>query len=441
MKFMGRESEIELLRKIRTRSLEQAQMTVLTGRRRVGKTTLLREALDDDSALYVHLPITRQSEKTLCVELQSEIERVLHLGILGVSSSFRELFRILMEASLTRNFTVVLDEFQEFDRINNAVFSQVAAIWDELHVNSKMNLVVCGSINRLMNKIFFDDGEPLYGRNTASLKLRPFKVSLLKQIMAKEHPGYVADDLLALWTVTGGIARYVDMMVGSRALTRKKMIEEIFSQGSSYLDEGRTILAEEFGPDYGVYFTILSAIASGATTSSELKTLVGAEVNGYLTKLERDYALVSKKIPLFEKESSKNCHYQIDDCFFRFWFRFVFKYRGLLELERYDQLRRIVTRDFDVFSGYALERYFHWKFAEDTTYTKMGSWWNRKGEEEIDLVCEDELERRIDFFEVKRDASRFDSEKQMEKIVAFFDKHPEKKSLKMTSSVLSLADM
>ncbi|MGN0876824.1 MAG: ATP-binding protein [Kiritimatiellia bacterium] len=441
MEFIGRESEIELLRKLRTRSSQQAQMTVLTGRRRVGKTTLLREALDDGTGLYVHLPITRQSERTLCVELQAEVERVLGLGILGQSSSFRELFRILMEASLKRPFTLVLDEFQEFDRINSAVFSQVAALWDEYHVRSKMNLVVCGSINRLMNKIFFDDGEPLYGRNTASVRLRPFKVSLLKRILARHHPKYTADDLLALWTVTGGVARYVDMMVGARALTRKKMLDEIFAQGSSYLEEGRTILAEEFGPDYGVYFTILAAIASGATTSAELKALVGADVNGYLTKLERDYALVSKKIPLLEKETSKNCHYQIDDCFFRFWFRFVFKYRGLLELERYDQLRQIAARDFDVFSGYALERFFYWKFAEDATYTKMGAWWNRKGEEEIDLVCEDELNGTIDFFEIKRDVRRFDRDRLQQKIDAFYEKHPEKQSMKSVAKGLSLTDM
>lgn len=441
MEFIGRESEVELLRKLRARSDRQAQMTVLTGRRRVGKTTLLREALDDGKGFYVHLPITRQSEKTLCVELQTEVERVLGLGILGQSSSFRDLFRILMEASLKRSFTLVLDEFQEFDRINSAVFSQVAAVWDEYHVRSKMNLVVCGSINRLMNKIFFDDGEPLYGRNTASIRLRPFKISLLKTILARHYPKYKADDLLALWTVTGGVARYVDMMVGARALTRKKMIEEIFAQGSSYLEEGRTILAEEFGPDYGVYFTILSAIASGATTSAELKALVGAEVNGYLTKLGRDYSLVSKKIPLFEKETSKNCHYQIDDCFFRFWFRFVFKYRGLLELERYDQLRQIVVRDFDAFSGYALERFFYWKFAEETTYTKMGAWWNRKGEEEIDLVCEDELKGTIDFYEIRHDIRLFDKNRLQQKIDAFYEKHPEKKSMQAVARGLSLMDM
>ena len=441
MKFYGREEEIALLRKFRDKSRRSAQLVVLTGRRRVGKTALVRRALDDGKLTYLHLAITRQSEVSLCQELQSEVERVLDLGILGTCSRFADLFRKLMEASLRRPFTLVLDEFQEFDRINPAVFSQVAAVWDQYHGESKVSLVVCGSINRLMNKIFFDDGEPLYGRNTGSFTLRPFKVSLLKKILSANRPKYTPDDLLSLWTVTGGIPRYVDLMLQDGATTRKRMIEAIFAPGSSYLTEGRAILAEEFGPDYGIYFSILSAIASGATTTAEMKNLVGADVNGYLTKLEDQYALVSKKQPLYEKPSGKNCHYQIDDCFFRFWFRFVFKYRGLIELERYQMLRELVARDFDVFSGYALERYFLWKFAEDTSYSQMGAWWNRRGEEEIDLVCENGLDGTLDFYEIKRDASRFDRGKLEEKVAAFFVKHPARRPSRHLVKGLSMADM
>ena len=441
MKFVGRAQEVEMLRKFRDLSAKEAQFMVITGRRRVGKTSLLRHALDDGQIPYVHLPIMRQSEKTLCVELQEEVERVLHLGIFGVCERFSDLFKILMSASRNTRFTVVLDEFQEFDRINPAVFSQIAAVWDEHHSSSRINLVVCGSINRLMSKVFFNDGEPLYGRNTGSYQLRPFKVSLLKQILSESNPHYTPDDLLALWTVTGGVARYVNMMMSAGAVTREAMVEFIFSPGSSYLAEGRAILAEEFGTDYGTYFTILSAIASGATTTSEMKNLIGVDVNGYITKLEEQYQLVSKKQPIFDKPTGKNCHYEIDDCFFRYWFRFVFKYRGYLELERYDQLRQMALRAFDVFSGYALERYFLWKFAETTSFVHMGAWWDRKGSEEIDLVCEDELGGEIAFYEVKRDPARFNGDRLAAKVEAFFAKHPGKRELKRTIGLLSLKDM
>ena len=441
MRFVGRESEIGMLRRYREKSSRAAQFMVLTGRRRVGKTALLREALDDGALPYVHLPITRQSEQMLVAELQEEVERVLALEIHGTCRSFAELFTELMTASKSRRFTLVLDEFQEFRRINPSVFSQVAAIWDRYHADSRINLVVCGSINRLMTQIFFNDGEPLYGRNTGSYVLRPFKISLLKEILSRETKKWSADDLLALWTITGGVPRYVNLLVEDGALTRESMLDAFFESGSSFLTEGRAILAEEFGPDYGIYFSILSAIASGATTSSELKTIVGADVNGYLTKLEDQYALVAKKQPVFGKESSKNCHFMIDDCFFRFWFRFVFKYRGSLELERNDQVRAIAARDFDVFSGYALERYFHWKFVEEGSYTTMGAWWNRKGEEEIDLVCEDETAQQIDFYEVKRDATRYQAEKLAVKIDRFFEKHPQKRLFRHSQGCLSLQDM
>ena len=195
MKFFGRQEEVEMLRRWRDVSAEEAQFVVITGRRRVGKTALLRNALDDGVIPYVHLPITRQSERMLCRELQAEVEQILNLGILGTCETFSDLFKIIMKASQTRRFTVVFDEFQEFDRINDAVFSQVAAIWDEYHSSSKINLVVCGSINRLMNKIFFNDGEPLYGRTTASFMLKPFKVSLLKQILSEFKPDYTPEDL------------------------------------------------------------------------------------------------------------------------------------------------------------------------------------------------------------------------------------------------------
>lgn len=141
MRFVGRESEIGMLRRYREKSSRAAQFMVLTGRRRVGKTALLREALDDGALPYVHLPITRQSEQMLVAELQEEVERVLALEIHGTCRSFAELFTELMTASKSRRFTLVLDEFQEFRRINPSVFSQVAAIWDRYHADSRINRV------------------------------------------------------------------------------------------------------------------------------------------------------------------------------------------------------------------------------------------------------------------------------------------------------------
>lgn len=441
MRFFGREIELKELRKVRELSQERSRFTVLTGRRRVGKTELSREAFDDGKTPYLNLPITRQPEVTLCAQLQEEAERVLHLGIHGTCTRFGELFRELMKEAERRPYTLVIDEFQEFDRTNPGVYGDIQHIWDEYHNKTKLNLVVNGSVNRLMNKIFFDDSQPLYGRNTGTLMLKPFGPSLLKEIFRCYKPDYTNSDLLALWTVSGGVARYVDMMMSAHAFTKAEMLEEIFSPLSAYIPEGRTILADEFGSDYGTYFTLLAAISSGQTTSAELKNLLGTEVGGFLAKLEDQYSIVEKKQPIFGKPTSKNAHFQVDDCFFRFWFRFVHKLSYLNELGRRDRMRDIAERDFGVFSGYALERYFTAKIVEDKGCTRIGSWWDRKSENEIDIVCEDEIAETLAFYEVKIDASRFDATRLAEKVEAFFAKNPDKRNLHYKTGLLSIDDM
>ena len=205
------------------------------------------------------------------------------------------------------------------------------------------------------------------------------------------------------------------------------MIDTVFGGITSFIDEGRTILADEFGKEYGTYFTILAAIASGRTTYSQIVNEVGMDVGGYLTRLETQYALIAKRRPIFEKTGNKSCVYQINDCFFRFWFRFVFGYSDMIELKRLDDLRTIVRRDFSTFAGYALERYFHWKFAAESHYRKIAGWWDRKGENEIDLVCEDARDGRLDFYEVKTDAERLNMGALKKKVEAFFAKNPEER--------------
>ena len=236
------------------------------------------------------------------------------------------------------------------------------------------------------------------------------------------------------------MARYVELFMDCGALTRRDMLKAVFGHVTTFVDEGKTVLVEEFGRDYGTYFAILSGIASGKTTFAELKNLLGFDVGGYLTKLERDYSIISQTQPIFERARNKNCHYRIDDCFFRFWFRFVYRNQSMIELGRFKELQTLVARDIDVFCGYALERYFRWKFTEDTTYTRMGGWWDRKGENEIDLVCEDEINGRLDFYEIKRDATHIDLAALKAKTEVFFEKNPAMRSIEGECRGLSLAD-
>ena len=425
MDFYGRQDELRELAKIRERSRNRAQFTVVTGRRRVGKTELIEKAFNDGEAPYLYFLVTRRSEKDLCAILQEEANKVVSPPILGTAERFSQLFEAVMVYSASTPITLVIDEFQEFDKIDRGIFGEMQGVWDRWHNKSKLNLVVCGSVNRLMTKIFFDDSQPLYGRNTGKLSITPFPVSLLKRVMEEHSANYSRRDLLALWTLTGGIARYVELFVDSNALTRKKMLGNVFSLSSSYIDEGRVILSGEFGKEYGVYFSILCAISAGRTSFAEIKNIVGTDIGGHLTKLETTYAFISKKQPMFDKDTNKNCLYQIDDCFVRFWFRFIYKYMHLIEQKKLCLLKDVVERDMDAFSGFALEQYFKAKFLEDGKYTRVGSWWDRKGENEIDLVCENEFSGALDFYEVKLDARRYDDTALRMKVAAFFRKHPE----------------
>ena len=443
MKFFGRKEEIAELRKSRDLSHRFAQFTVITGRRRVGKTELVKEALRDGKDDFVYLLITRQVEKTLCADLQKSVVEALghRLTIHGECSRLIELVEEVFKAAEDKPLTLVLDELQEMDRINPSFFGALQGVWDEHHNTAKINLVVSGSVNRLMNKIFFTYGEPLYGRNTGHLTVTPFPVSLIKEIFASFHPGYTNEDLLALWTFTGGVARYVELLMTNGAYTRDDMIDAIFGRLTAFAEEGKIVLMEEFGNEYATYFSILSSIAIGHTRFSEIGNDLGMEIGTYMANPHERYELIARTLPIFAKKGGKNSAYHIEDCFFRFWFRFMFKYQSLISLGRWPQLREIVRREFSAFSGYALERYFFWKFAGETACTEMGPWWDRKGENEIDLVCEDEIAGTIDFYEVKVDRARFDKDAFSRKIEAFFEKHPEKKSLRRSMRCLSLDDM
>ena len=417
MRFFDRESELERLADIERRSRQNAQFTVLTGRRRVGKTSLLLKAFSQSD--FAYLFVERKSEKDLCQTFKSELEAKLGMVILGEPDRFTQLFEQIMRFAAQKPVTVVIDEFQEFVKVNPSVFSGIQKLWDLHKDAAKINLVVSGSVYTLMQKIFKTKRAALYGRETAFLRIDPFRVSVLKKILGEYSPGFSNEDLLALWAFTGGVAKYVELLVDAGAFTFDTMLDTIVREDSPFVDEGRSVLVDEFGRDYGTYFSILSAIATGRTTRNEISQAVGRDAGGYLSRLENDYAIITRAQPLFAAPSAKSVRYRLNDSFLIFWFRFLFKYGFLLEIKGYDRVREIIRRDYATFSGFALERYFREKFIESAKWTRIGSWWDRKGENEIDLIAENELERTYAVCEVKRDKSRIDIGLLKEKFAAF----------------------
>ena len=150
MKFYDREKETQALERIEKLSAQYAQMTVITGRRRIGKTTLVRQACRNIPTVYFF--VGRKSEGLLCRELTDIVREVMNID-LGDFVSFGRLFTALLRLSQTRNFTLILDEFQNFRYVGDYVFTDIQNAWDEGKDLSHMNLILCGSVYSMMTRI------------------------------------------------------------------------------------------------------------------------------------------------------------------------------------------------------------------------------------------------------------------------------------------------
>ena len=439
MKFFDRKAEIERLNEIEDNSKKNANFTVVTGRRRIGKTQLILHVTKGKPSLYFF--VTRKAEPFLCQDFLEEITKIFDIPILGEVANFSKLFNYLMQLSCDKHFTLIIDEFQEFFNINPSVYSEMQRIWDLYKNKSKINLIVCGSVYSLMHKIFKDYKAPLFGRATTFLQIRPFKVSVLKEILKYYNPKYEYEDLLALYTFTGGVAKYIQLLADNNSLNFEKMLDYIVREDSPFITDGKNILIDEFGKDYTIYFTILSAIARGDNTRSNIENIVGKEVSGYLTRLEHDYGLIIKTTPLFSKSETKNVRYSIDDNFFTFWFRFIYKYSHIIEISQYDELKRIIKRDYQTFSGKILERYFKDKYIEKGNITNIGSYWDRTGDNEIDIITINELDKNAQIIEVKRNDKYISIGKLKQKTENMIKKTNCLKNYKIDYIGLSLNDL
>lgn len=439
MRFFGRKDEIAELQNIHKLSLQTARFTIVTGRRRSGKTSLLIKAYENiNDMLYFF--VARKSEEELCKDFLNEITEKLQIPILGEVTRFADIFKYLMQVSKTRPLTVVIDEFQDFKRVNPSVFSDMQKIWDLNKQDARINLVVCGSVYSLMNIIFKNNKEPLYGRQTGEIKVTPFPPSVIKEILGTYNPHYTPEDLLALYTYTGGVAEYVEMMIDAGATEKELMTEKFIGKNSYFIYEGKNMLIEEFGKDYSRYFEILQLIASGYTTRSEIEDIMKVEISGYITKLENDYNLISRNMPMFQK-TNRNIHYQIEDNFLRVWFRYIYKYGYMLEVGANKKLKIIMDKDYTTYTGKVLEKYFTAKLIESELFTHISSWWDRKGENEIDIIAADEIENKVVFYEVKRQAKDVNIGIVKDKAEHFFQTTGKFKRYDIEYKGLSMEDM
>ena len=404
MKFYDRESELAVLRETAGLSRTVSQFTVILGRRRIGKTTLMLKGAEGTRSVYLF--ISRKSEPVLCGDLQQTV-RESGIDIPGRIERFGDLLRALMLHSVHEPITVMIDEFQNLEHVNPSVFGDIQEVWDLLKDRAHINLVVSGSVHSMMVRIFEDSREPLFRRSTRKLEVGPFRTSVLKGILKDHNPSYGHTDLLALYMLTGGVPQYVEVLMDAGAVTRRGMLRFALSPGSVFLREGDELMNSEFGRDNRVYMSMLQLMASGVTKRSELEGILDTSAGEYLRRLESEYGLVRRELPMITGDARLG-RWAVSDMYLAFYFRYVQPNLSFVESGRTDLLERAVMRDIESYEGRVLESYLRQRIREEWTYTSVGGYWNRKGDVEIDIVVLDDVERTAKLIEVKRSPAKLD---------------------------------
>jgi len=423
MEFYDRKQELALLEQLRQQTDSAARMTVLTGRRRVGKTKLALEFAK--SHKYLYLFITKKPEQLLCEDFLVETKNIFTLPIIGDIRSFKDIFALLLEISKKEPFTLIIDEFQEFYTINPAVYSEIQHLWDIHKDSSQLNLICIGSVFSLMRKIFENSKEPLFGRADRTINLQPFSIQAIHQILA-DRGIHDYRTLFDWYVLTGGMPKYIDILISNGSTSTDEAIDFMASEYSPFLLEGKNLLIEEFGKEYGVYFSILELISRGKTGRGEIESIMERKIGGYLGRLENDYNLIGRQRPITAKPGSRLLKYELQDNFLRFWFRFIRRNWSAVEAGNFAYIRQAIRRDYQTYCGRLLEKFFQALFAATGRFNRIGSYWEKKNLNEIDLVAINDLEKKIVMAEIKLNKERINLpalRKKSEKLVTAYSEY------------------
>ncbi len=403
MKFYNREPELAELQKLWKQSEKRGTLAVLTGRRRLGKTLLASEFAKNLPFFYFFAE--KKPEALLCADYLPLLQKKLPFPVVGEITRFKDLFILLLEYAKQEQIVVILDEFQEFYHINPAVYSEMQNLWDAYKHQSKMLLIAVGSVYSLMHKIFEDQKEPLFGRSDRTLKLAPFSIPTLS-LLLKDHQITGVQNLFDFYVLTGAVPKYLDLFMTNGVRSKEAILDFILAEFSPLLEEGKNLLIEEFGKEYGTYFAILELISMGKTSRPEMESILGCSVGGYVEKLEETYNLIYRILPFDEKPASRLLKFAMKDPFLIFWFRFLYKNWSAVELKNFDYIRRIIARDYSTYCGRFLERFFLELLAEQKKYNRIGTYWEAKNLNEIDIIAANDLDKQLLIAEVKLNPSK-----------------------------------
>jgi len=381
MTFYNRIEEIDALRS--TFNSPQSELFVVYGRRRVGKTALLKEFCADRPHIYylaAQEAESRQREKFVEQIAAAFNERVPRI------ERWDEAFEYLAEKLQDTTMVVVIDEFPYLVEENDSIPSYLQALVDEQLEDSDSMLVLCGSSVSTMESEVLGHESPLYGRRTGQLDVQPFSFQQAYEIIT-----YEIADAIRSFAITGGTPMYLQLFEYEQTLS-ENIISQVLSPSAMLYNEPEFLLRTELR-NPARYMSILEAIALGHTTPNEISGATGIDVgplSKYLQTL-RQLRLIEREIPVTASaKKSKRSRYRVADEFLRFWFRFVEPNRSSIEEapERvYDgtiapTLPDHVATTFEKVCQEAVWEAI--RMGELESYSEVGRWWY--GEDEIDIV-------------------------------------------------------
>ncbi len=385
--FLNRQTELRLLEE--HYASDQAELFVLYGRRRVGKTELLSEFIRDKRSIFFVADL--DVEPVLRAGFSAAVNAQLFgpEAASAVYSSWEDIFMLLARQADKERLVVVLDEFTYLVNAHPPLASTLQRLWDTHLRHSNLMLVLCGSCIGMMEEAVLGYNAPLYGRRTAQYLLNPLPF----HDACLFFPDYDLADQVRAYAIFGGTPAYLRTIFASDSLLTGVQ-EKVLTRGAFLYDEPRFLLQQELREPRN-YFAVLEAIAAGRTRLNEIKQATGLEgVSAYLKTLQ-ELRLVERVVPVTENKPHKSRRgiYRLRDHFFRFWFRFVHPNRTLLEQGGSQvALERLVTPRLDAFTGLAFEevcRQFLWKtgLAGGLPFIplRIGNW--LRANEEIDLIA------------------------------------------------------
>ena len=387
--FVNRESEIHFLLDLITS--KKAEFVIVYGRRRIGKTELLRKGFAKGRVIYFVADLGADQDQR---RRFSEVVNLSYPNPLLQAETppgWDSLLRYIITLAEKDRIVLVLDEFPYLCSSEPALPSVLQRNWDEKGKDSKLYLILCGSFISFMEREILGHKSPLYGRRTGQLLVHPLQLRTLKDFF----PGYSSEERITAYAILGGVPAYLIQF--SDKLSIRQNIERLILRPTAFLhDEVRFILMEELR-DPKHYLSVLQSIAFGNTRMNDIVQRTGIErgpASKYLSVLQ-DLRLIERETPVTEKhpEKSRRGIYRLSDNFFRFWFRFVLPYksrlveggeRKVLEEEILAHLDNFIGQVFDKICVEILRTLVDEEKVK-LSYDRAGRWWN--GNEEINLVA------------------------------------------------------